>query len=202
MIEGMMMKRTLLCVAAGITLWSGACAATPEILSAPDAAPPFPSPSTVDVRGLVLTGGERFIDRPYISPPRPPESFDCSGFVRYLFGLYAGLDLPSVSGGYMNAGVGIDFGGAEPGDILIFSSAPGGSRVNHVAILYRKSETGELRGSWLLHAVSVPTWSATIRGTPGVTGVKISELGRRADGRWQEEYFLSRFLCARRVINE
>ncbi|MDR0554058.1 MAG: C40 family peptidase [Treponema sp.] len=187
------------------------CASTPEAALPPEpltAIPPVqpepdpPSPGVDDIRELILVEGEKFIDTPYKSPPKTPENFDCSGFVSFLFRENADMDLPTSSGAYINAGELIDFNDAKPGDLLIFTSEPGGKQINHVAILYKKSDAGELRGSQLLHAISIPTKTATLKGNPDTTGVKISELGKRGDGRWQQEYFLSRFFAVRRVFDD
>jgi cell wall-associated NlpC family hydrolase len=161
---------------------------------------PAPEKSTAKIRESVLTVAEQHIDKPYVSPPGVPKNFDCSGFINYIFLTAANLNLPLSSGAYASAGVEISFAEAVPGDLLIFSSVPGGNKVDHVATLYRKSESGEMRGSLLIHAVSIPTQSATIKGNPSTSGVKITELGKRGDGKWQNEYFLSRFLTCRRVI--
>jgi cell wall-associated NlpC family hydrolase len=166
----------------------------------PPAVTPVPENMTAGIRESVLNEAEQHVDKPYVSPPGVPKNFDCSGFINYVFLKAANLNLPLSSGAYINAGVEISFADAEPGDLLIFSSVPGGNKVDHVATLYRKSESGEMRGSWLIHAVSIPTQSATIKGNPGTNGVKITELGKRGDGKWQNEYFLSRFLTCRRVI--
>jgi cell wall-associated NlpC family hydrolase len=166
----------------------------------PSAVTPVPENTTAGIRVSVINEAELHIDKPYMSPPGVPKNFDCSGFINYVFLKAANLNLPLSSAAYINAGVEISFAEAQPGDLLIFSSVPGGHKVDHVATLYQKSESGEMRGSWLIHAVSIPTQSATIKGNPTTHGVKITELGKRGDGKWQNEYFLSRFLTCRRVI--
>jgi cell wall-associated NlpC family hydrolase len=158
--------------------------------------------SPPSVRQLVLDEGELYIDVPYGSPPNAPRTFDCSGFIKYTFDRAANMSMPASSRAYIQVGREIDFKDAKPGDLLIFASQPGGSNVDHVAILYKKSESGELRGSWLLHAVSIPIKTAAIKGNPDTDGVKIGELGKRGDGNWQNEYFLSRYMTTRRVIEE
>jgi cell wall-associated NlpC family hydrolase len=149
----------------------------------------------------VLRVGESLLDSPYGSPPNVPQSFDCSGFIRYVYDKVAGLSLPSTSGGYVNEGERITLQDARPGDILVFTSQPGGSRVNHVAVLYANSPDGELLGTRLIHAVSIPTQSSTLEGNPDTTGVKISEMGKRFDGNAGKEYFYARFLEVRRVLD-
>jgi cell wall-associated NlpC family hydrolase len=162
--------------------------------------PAGPEKSLAGTRENILYEAEQHIDKPYLSPPNVPKSFDCTGLINYVFSKTTTLKLPTNSAAYQNVGKEITFAEAEPGDLLIFVSVPGGNKIDHVATLYRKSATGELRGSLLIHAVSIPTQSATIKGDPGTAGVKITELGKRGDGNWKNEYFLSRFLMCRRVI--
>ena len=206
------MKRIGVCLTAVFAVAFVSCASAPQTAHEPGSetrerpvteTPPAPAalPKT-DVRQAVLIKGEQYIDAPYASPPRIPHNFDCSGFVSFVFDEAAHMELPMASAAYSSAGEGIDFKDARPGDLLIFTSHPNGKQINHVAILYKKSETGELRGSRLLHAVSIPTQSATLKGAPDTTGVKITELGKRADGKWQQEYFLARFHGVRRVVED
>jgi cell wall-associated NlpC family hydrolase len=150
----------------------------------------------------VLVEAENHLGTLYKSPSSAPRNFDCSGFINYVFSKAAGMPLPSASPAYRTVGEEINFKDAKPGDLLIFASKPGGSTINHVAILYRKSQTDALRGSWLIHAVSIPTKTSTIKGNPNVEGVVITEMGKREDGDWRNEYFLARYVCARHVLNE
>ncbi|MDR0556386.1 MAG: C40 family peptidase [Treponema sp.] len=158
------------------------------------------SPSAL--RQNVLVEAENHLGAPYKSPPSAPRNFDCSGFVKHVFSKAVAMPLPAASPAYRTIGREIDFKDAKPGDLLVFASHPGGTAINHVAILYRKSQTGALRGSWLIHAVSIPTKTSTIKGNPNSAGVVISEMGKRGDGDWRNEYFLARYVCARRVLNE
>ncbi|GHV16058.1 hypothetical protein FACS189493_1150 [Spirochaetia bacterium] len=175
----------------------------PQSAIAPErAGQTVPETAAPALRQSILTEAEKYIDVPYGSPPSVPATFDCSGFINYIFTRAANMPLPTSSRGYLAIGREIDFKDARPGDILVFTSQPGGSNVDHVAILYKKSESGELRGSLLIHAVSLPLQSATIRGNPRSPGVVIGELGKRADGNWQNEYFLSRYLCTKRYIED
>jgi cell wall-associated NlpC family hydrolase len=164
--------------------------------------PAASAPASVSARDRVLKEAEQYIDRPYKTPPNPPKSFDCSGYVKYIYDEVAGLELPSTSPAYAGVGAPVKFADAKPGDILIFSSVKGGTRIDHVAILFKKSKAGTLRGSWLIHAVSIPCGSSTILGKSSTSGVKITEMGKRADGNWQKEYFIQRFMAVRRVLPE
>ncbi|MDR1786097.1 MAG: C40 family peptidase, partial [Spirochaetaceae bacterium] len=154
------------------------------------------------IRQAILAEAEKYIGaRPYESPPKIPNSFDCSGFVNYIYTLAAQMPLSTSSSGYASIGTKIDFKDAQPGDVLVFVSTPGGTKLDHVAILYKKSDTGELRGSQVIHAVSIAVQSAAVKGSSTSPGIVISELGKRGDGVWQNEYFLSRYVYTKRFID-
>ncbi|GHU39589.1 hypothetical protein FACS1894190_05010 [Spirochaetia bacterium] len=157
--------------------------------------------NTTVLRQSIIDEAEKHIGKPYSSPPNVPSTFDCSGFVNHIFTKTANMPLSPSTKAYLNLGREIDFKEAKPGDVLVFASQPGGSNVDHIAILHKKSANGELRGSHLIHAVSIPIQSATIKGDPNTAGVVIGELGKRGDGKWQNEYFLSRYICTRRFID-
>jgi cell wall-associated NlpC family hydrolase len=162
----------------------------------------LPPENKAALRQSILSEGEKYIDTPYASPPNVPVTFDCSGFVNHVFTKAVNMRLSTTTKDYLTLGKEIDFKDAKPGDVLVFTSEPGGSNADHVAILYKKSAAGELRGSLLIHAVSIPVQSAAIRGNPNKAGVVIGEMGKRGDGIWQKEYFLSRYKCTRRFIEE
>jgi cell wall-associated NlpC family hydrolase len=168
----------------------------------PEKIPEAVPESTEVLRQSILVEAEKYINTPYGSPPSVPLTFDCAGFINYIFTKTANMPLATSSRDYVTIGREIDFKDAKPGDILVFTSQPSGSNVDHVAILYKKSATGELRGSLLIHAVSIPIQSATIKGYPNKANVVISELGKRGDGNWQNEYFLSRYKCTKCFIEE
>jgi cell wall-associated NlpC family hydrolase len=199
------MKPWALAVAAVIALSLDSCSTAGEWL---ETSPPAPSPpaerqtAASMARLSVLVEAEKHLGVPYKSPPSPPMNFDCSAFVNYVFSQAVSQSLPTTSSAYRTIGEEIDFKDANPGDLLVFASKPGESTINHVAILYRKSQSGALRGSWLIHAVSIPTKTSTIKGNPNIEGVVITEMGKRGDGNWQNEYFLARYVCTRRVLNE
>jgi hypothetical protein len=167
----------------------------------PSAVPNRPIVLPEGSRGKVLDVGMKYLDVVYKSPSSsPPGSFDCSSFLQYCFRESVGIDAPSSSGDYLSLGESISEEDALPGDIIVFSSQPGGNRVDHVAFLLQKSPSGKLAGSYILHAASLPAKSSTIKGNPDTNGVKVTELGKRADG--GDEYFLSRVMVIRRIIKE
>jgi cell wall-associated NlpC family hydrolase len=111
--------------------------------------------------------------------------------------------LPRSSSAYSTVGTRIDWKDAKQGDILAFGRVKGSTAIDHVALLWKKSDTGELAGSWIIHAASINTGASMLHGNPNTkTGVVITELGLRGDGITEREYFFQRFsFCARVLEN-
>ena len=66
---------------------------------------------------------------PYRNGGADPQGFDCSGFVRYVFGQY-GVSMPREVREQDRAGRNVDRGQLEAGDLVFFSTtAPGASHV-------------------------------------------------------------------------
>jgi cell wall-associated NlpC family hydrolase len=162
--------------------------------------PKTESQAMAELRSKLLKEAENYIGKPYASPPNVPNSFDCSGFVSYVYSKF-GYTLPKKSSSYGSLGTITDFKNALPGDILVFSSGKGSGKVDHVALLYEKSKTGELAGSRLIHAASINTGTSMIKGNSSTkTGVVVTELGLRGDGRVEEEYFHQRYMHSTYVL--
>ena len=72
------------------------------------------------------------IGRPYVWGAEGPNSFDCSGLTQYVYGEY-GIDLPRRAVNQSQTGdrVGRRL---QRGDLVFFSTDPGGSLVTHVGI--------------------------------------------------------------------
>jgi cell wall-associated NlpC family hydrolase len=91
----------------------------------------------------------------------------------------------------------------QPGDLLVFSRAKGSSSIDHVAMLWKKCDSGNLAGSQIIHAASINTGVSMLRGNPDTrTGVVITQLGLRGDGIIDNEYFYQRYMFSTRVLNE
>jgi cell wall-associated NlpC family hydrolase len=141
-----------------------------------------------------------YLRTPYRSPPDVPKSFDCSSFVKYVYAQF-GYNLPAATAAYGDVGTRIDWKDALPGDILVFANVKGSSKIDHVAILWKKSANGELAGSWVIHAASINTGTSMKEGDPNTkTGIVITELGLRGDGIKENEYFYQRYMYCTRVL--
>ena len=149
----------------------------------------------------LLKEAEKYLGTPYSSPAYPPRSFDCSAFVSHVY-FQAGYALPRATSSYADVGKRVNWEDARPGDILVFSSVRGGQKIDHVAMLWKKSDRGTLAGSWLIHAASINTGTSFKQGNAHTkTGVVITELGLRGDGIIDNEYFYQRYMFTTRVLD-
>jgi len=78
-------------------------------------------------RGLVEYALQ-FVGYQYVYGTAGPRTFDCSGFVMYVYGKY-GVSLPHYSGSQFNCGQPVAKSALSPGDLVFF-----GSGISHVGI--------------------------------------------------------------------
>ncbi len=101
---------------------------------------------------------------PYRNGGADPNGFDCSGFVRYVFG-QNGVALPREVREQYRVGKGVERSRLEPGDLVFFSTvAPGASHVG-IAIggdqfVHAPSEKGVVR----VEQLSAQYWSSRFIG--------------------------------------
>jgi cell wall-associated NlpC family hydrolase len=106
-----------------------------------------------------------------------PKGFDCSGFVRYVFGSM-GIDLDRTSGSQARQGDPIDLAHIQPGDLLFFSTRGMRKGISHVGIYLGEGQ--------FIHASN---W-----GGPGKRCVRLGELAT--------DYFADRLVAIRRVVTQ
>jgi hypothetical protein len=89
----------------------------------------------------VITIAKGFIGKPYVYGSQGPNSFDCSGFVRYVFsktGVISSVNdidkIPrTASGIYSSPNINkISFNEIQPGDLVFFKS---GSKISHIGLI-------------------------------------------------------------------
>jgi cell wall-associated NlpC family hydrolase len=91
-----------------------------------------PAPSKVAAAAVRIALGQ--VGKPYRWGASGPESFDCSGLVRWAYG-HAGLALPRTSREQWWAGRHVEAGGLRPGDLLFWATNPADpATIHHVAI--------------------------------------------------------------------
>lgn len=87
-----------------------------------------PQASTVSSKVVELAASKA--GRPYVYGAAGPNSFDCSGFVQYIYS-QVGISLNRTSYSQVNNGYYVDKNSLKPGDIVFFKQ---GGSVDHVGI--------------------------------------------------------------------
>ena len=150
---------------------------SPTASESPTAAPPaLPGASPA---AAIVAFAEQQLGAPYCwAGVTPAGGFDCSGFIRYVFGEFA-IDVPHSTALLIDVGREVPRAAAQPGDIVVFTgTAPTSTTPGHAGIVL--SAPGEpLR---FIHASSARRES----------GVKISTV----EGSGYER----RFMAVRRVL--
>ena len=94
----------------------------------------------------------QFIGRRYVWGSTGPKTFDCSGFIRYIF-RNAGVSLDRTSRMQYAQGEPVKTSELRPGDLMFFSSPRSGKgRVGHVAMVVEVDDSG--KSLTFIHAAS------------------------------------------------
>jgi cell wall-associated NlpC family hydrolase len=133
-----------------------------------------PAPREDPVPAL-LEKARSLLGIPYRFGGITPKGFDCSGFVRFVFGT-CGIDLDRTSRAQSRQGDPVDLDEIQPGDLLFFATRGVRRGVSHVGIY--------LGDGKFIHASA---WTG-----PGMRCVKLGEL--------TSQYFADRLVAARRIL--
>jgi cell wall-associated NlpC family hydrolase len=161
------MKRFLLLACLGVML--PVCGQT-----AAPAPQPAPEPGQLST---LLAKAKACIGVPYRWGGMSTKGFDCSGFVRFVFGS-CGIDLDRTSRSQAEQGDPIDLAKIQPGDLLFFSTQGMRKGISHVGIYLGEGQ--------FIHAAS---WSGPRRGC-----VQLGQLASK--------YFADRLVAARRIVGQ
>lgn len=147
-----------------VTTQSTATESTPvqEQASAPVASNPSGS--------AIVAYAKTFLGYRYVYGTNGPNTFDCSGFVQYVY-KHFGYSLSRSSSTQANDGVAVSKSDLQPGDVLIFRDTSN-SRIGHVGLYIGDGQ--------FIHASN------------SRTGVIISSLSSSA--------YQTRYVCARRIL--
>ena len=127
----------------------------------------------------VINFAYSFLGTPYVWGTKGPHSFDCSGFTSYVY-RYFGFPITSASKHQVNEGVAVEDGDIRPGDLMFFGGRSTPRIVGHVGMCIDvDKKTGQIK---FIHA-------STKR------GVVINTYP-------DDNYYYTRFLCARRIITD
>jgi len=132
----------------------------------PRPSPRAPTGGPAKVNGAYEVTGTalRLRGTPYRNGGNDPAGFDCSGFVKYVFG-ENGVSVPRTVSDQFQAGRGVDAQSLQPGDLVFFTTvSPGASHVGIVIggdeFVHAPSGAGEVR----VERLSASYWSTRFVG--------------------------------------
>lgn len=103
--------------------------------------PPAPTPTSGNAGAAIVAEAYKHLTKPYVWGAKGPDSFDCSGFTRYVYLQVTGKDIGGWTVPQETAGTVISVRQAQPGDLLFWGAA---GSTHHVAI--------SLGGNQYIHA--------------------------------------------------
>lgn len=81
----------------------------------------------------IIDYAKRFLGVNYVWGGTTPKGFDCSGFVKYVFGNF-GVTLNRVTTEQAKQGTSVKKANLQPGDLVFFDTNGGHNRINHVGL--------------------------------------------------------------------
>ena len=83
--------------------------------------------------GEIIAYAKEFLGVPYVYGGNGPDSFDCSGFTKYVYAHF-GYQLNRSASGQMDNGVEVPLSEIQPGDLVFFIYGDSTYRADHVGI--------------------------------------------------------------------
>ncbi|MCY6370242.1 NlpC/P60 family protein [Clostridium ganghwense] len=81
----------------------------------------------------IVTYASDYLGTPYVWAANGPDSFDCSGFVKYVYAHF-GIELPRCSSAQAAVGTYVEKENLQPGDLVFFANDGGEGTIHHVGI--------------------------------------------------------------------
>ncbi len=88
--------------------------------------------SSLSAGQQVVEYAKQFLGKPYVYGGNGPNSFDCSGFTKFVYSKF-GVSLNRVAADQINNGTYVDKASLLPGDLILFANTSNGS-IGHVGI--------------------------------------------------------------------
>lgn len=108
----------------------GSCVATEDELNANAASP---EETASEFGKKVVKEVKKHVGKPYVYGATGPDSFDCSGLTYYVY-KKCGKTIPRVAEDQYYSAKKVSRANLQPGDLVFFTSEPGGSYISHVGI--------------------------------------------------------------------
>ncbi|HON18299.1 MAG TPA: C40 family peptidase [Salinivirgaceae bacterium] len=86
------------------------------------------------IRKKIVDEARQHVGKPYRYGGKGPDSFDCSGFIRFVYLSAIGYELPGSSESQSNVGSPVDLSKALPADLVFFGD-PISGKISHTAIV-------------------------------------------------------------------
>lgn len=83
--------------------------------------------------GQIVAYAKQYLGKPYVWGGNGPNSFDCSGFTKYVYGHF-GYTLNRTASAQLSNGVSVSFDELQPGDLVFFDNGRVSTPVSHVGI--------------------------------------------------------------------
>ena len=117
----------------------------------------------------VVAYAEKFLGTPYVYGGNGPDSFDCSGFVKYVF-THFGYSINRTASTQLSNGAAVSKDQLQPGDIVFFKNAGDTHAASHVGIyvggetfIHASSDTREVEYSSLVTSNNAKKYIAARR---------------------------------------
>ncbi len=117
----------------------------------------------------IVAYAEEFLGTPYVYGGNGPNSFDCSGFVKYIF-THFGYSVNRTASTQLNNGTAVTKDQLQPGDIVFFKNAGDTHAASHVGIyvggetfIHASSDTREVEYSSLVTSNNAKKYIAARR---------------------------------------
>lgn len=117
----------------------------------------------------IVTYAETFLGTPYVYGGNGPNSFDCSGFVKYVF-THFGYHINRTASTQLNNGTAVSKDQLQPGDVVFFKNAGDSHAASHVGIyvggetfIHASSDTREVEYSSLVTSNNAKKYIAARR---------------------------------------
>ena len=117
----------------------------------------------------IVAYAEEFLGTPYVYGGNVPNSFDCSGFVKYVFAHF-GYNINRTASTQLSNGVAVSKDQLQPGDIVFFKNKGDSHAASHVGIyvggetfIHASSDTREVEYSSLVTSNNAKKYIAARR---------------------------------------